>query len=262
MSLKERIEEKIQAHPQADDLEIAKMIYQDDHPGEEYPGKAPSVQHVGRTRRKMQAMAGPPEFEVEHVEEPVYLEPDEDEPPIEEPPFSEEFEPPEIEVPEVEPKDDIPGFTGDDTAFLLTFTFDRIADWTGWDGWRFTTDDQGRLTDPNERRFADLTQRMADKYLPDIMDQYFLEIMFCYTGVMLIGGRTIEYGRWKKEQRPGPRKPVESTVVELETPPEPEISDAEEPQATTNAEPEREPLRPGQLAHGEDQLKKRLRRQP
>jgi len=263
MSLKERIEEKIQQHPQADDLEIAKMVYHDDHPGEEYPSKAPSVQHVGRTRRKMKAMAGSPEFEVEHVEEPVYQEPDEDEgPPIEEPPFSETFEPPEIEAPEEEPNQYVPGPRGDEVAFMLVFTFDKLADWTGWEGWRFTTDDQGQLTDPNERRFAELTQQMADKYLPEILDQYMLEIMFCYAAVMLIGGRTIEYGRWRKAQQ-HPVKEVKSTatVVESEQPPDLEISPEEEAPATTNAESEREPLRPGELAYGEASNASRRREQ-
>jgi hypothetical protein len=42
---------------------------------------------------------------------------------------------------------------------------------------------------------------MADKYLPDLLRQYFLEVMFCYTAVMIVGSRTKEYLGWRKKQK-------------------------------------------------------------
>jgi len=263
MSLKERIEETIHRHPDTDDQDIAKMIWEEDHPGEAWENKGPSEQYVGRVRRKTQALAGPPEFEVEIPEEdellPDYEEGEEipEEPEI---PFQEEFEPPEIEYPEPEVEPPVEGPTVDEIQFLVVFTFDKLADWTRFDGWRFSTDAQGRLTDKNEKRFIKITSRMADKYLPEIFELYFLEVMFCYTAIMLIGGKAAAYRTWRKNQQPL----LESTIVETEQPEEAEIPEAEEQEPSTDAESEREPrpLLPGEKAHGEAGFMKRLRRQP
>lgn len=259
------IKETIEAHPVLDDKEIAHMVFDKRYPEEKYDGKDPSHAYVGKIRKRLAIMGKPPEFIIEtpdEREEPTeeyeIEPPDEGEEPVPEIPFEEAFEPPGLEedFDFVEPES-IEGFTLNDTEFLLCFTFDKFADWTGYEGWRFKTDDQGNLIDSSEKRFAGLTHRMMEKYMPDLLDQYFLEFMFCYTGIMLIGSKSKGYYNWRR--RNAPPKHVESSVVE-ETPPESdeasEIPIPEEEEKSSFVEP----LPPGAKAHGEEGFLKRLRR--
>lgn len=256
------IKETIEAHPAIDDdKEIAKMVFETRYPDEKYEGKDPSHAYVGKIRRRLAVMGEAPEFVIEPPEEPDYEEFEVEPPEEPEKPFQEEFEPP-LEPDFEPPPEFVEGFTQDDTEFILCFTFDKFADWSGYEGWRFKQDDQGKLIDRNEIRFAGLTHRMMEKYVPDMLDQYFMEFMFCYTGIMLIGEKTKGYVDWRQRNKPlmEDLKDVESTVVE-ETPPESteasEIPDAEDEKTPTDDEP----LPTGALAKGEDEFKKRIKRQ-
>ena len=257
------IKAMIQAYPEKEDRDIAELVFKKNHPDEPYEGKDPSFQYVGKLRKRFDVEAQPPEIFIEAPEIPeVEEELEEGEEP--EIPFEEEeFDYPEEITPEpAEPE--VEGFTHDDVTFLLVFTFDKFADWSGWEGWRFSTDAQGKLIDKNDRRFAGLTHRMAEKYLPDLLELYFLEFMFCYTAIMVIGGRTSGYLKWRKTRQPITKK-VDSTIIDKEQPEKPEIPEEEAAETPTEAESERESERPlpaGALAHGEEELKRRLRRQP
>lgn len=266
--LQAAIKETIEAHPVLDDKEIAHMVFHKRYPEETYTGKDPSHAYVGKIRKRLAIMGKPPEFIIEapdEREEPAEedeIEPSgEGEEPVPEIPFEEDFEPP-LEIDEDDPLieiDPVDGFTRNDTEFILCFTFDKFADWSGYDGWRFKQDDQGKLIDKNEIRFAGLTHRIMDKYMPEILDLYFLEFMFCYTGIMLLGSKAKGYYDWKKGKKPIIKKQVESTINE-DTPPETpeaiEIPDDEETETPTNVEP----LPPGAKAHGEGGFKDRLAR--
>lgn len=255
--LQRAIKEAIEKHPTLDDKEIAQIAFESRYPDEKYEGTNPTHAYVAQQRRRIEIAGEPPEFIVEPPEEPE-IEYEFEEPEEPEIPFAEEFEP-EIEEPypvEVEP---IEGFTRDDTDFVLCFTFDKIADWTGYDGWRFKTDEQGRLIDKNERRFAGLTHRMAEKYLPDILEQYFMEFMFCYTGIMLVGSKAKGYMDWRKRREPV-LKDVESTIIEK--PPSESREASEIPDTETEETPtEDESLPYGAKAKGEEEFTKRIRRQ-
>lgn len=264
--LQRAIKEAIEKHPTLDDKEIAQIAFQSRYPEEKYEGTDPTKEYVARQRKRIAQAGEPPEFIIEVPEE---LEEPEPESEIEEPeapekpeiPFPDDFEPPELEDPDLEEPeiefDPTEGFNLDDTEFLLCFTFDKFADWTGYEGWRFSTDTKGNLTDKNEIRFAGLTHRMMDKYMPDILDQYFLEFMFCYTGIMLIGSKAKGYRDYRKRKKPDPKN-VESTVIEkpLEEEPTEETPAEEIPIEET---PRELPL--GARAHGEEDMMKRLRRQ-
>ena len=207
----------------------------------------------------------PPEFIIEtpdEREEPTeeyeIEPPDEGEEHVPEIPFEEAFEPPEFEEPFIE-VESIEGFTLNDTEFLLCFTFDKFADWTGYEGWRFKTDDQGNLIDSSEKRFAGLTHRMMEKYMPDLLDQYFLEFMFCYTGIMLIGSKSKGYFNWRRRNKPD-RKHVDSSIVEEPTPESDEASEIPAPEEEETPTDD-VPLPPGAKTHGEDEFIKRMRRQ-
>jgi len=245
------IKETIEEHPILDDKEIARLVFDKRYPDEEYQGKDPSHTYVGKIRRRLEIIGKPPEFHVEEPEEPTdYGEYEIEEPEEPEIPFTDDFEPPEFEEP-VTPPEFTEGFTLDDTEFILCFTFDKFADWTGYEGWRFSTDAQGRLIDKNERRFAGLTHRMMEKYVPDLLEEYFMEFMFCYTGIMIVGSKTKGYLEWRKRNEPAIKK-VESTVVE--NPPEEVPADQE-------LEADEENLPPGALAKGEAGFLKRIKRQ-
>ena len=253
------IKETIEKHPALDDKEIALMVFNKRYPDDEYEGKDPSHTYVGKMRKRQAILGKPPEFIVEVPEEPeepeeYIIEEGETEAPVEpEIPFPDDFEIPDDVDEPLTPPEITDGFTLDDTEFLLCFTFDKIGDWTGYDGWRFSTDSTGRLTDPSEKRFAGLTHRMMEKYMPDILDEYFLEFMFCYTGIMLIGAKGKGYRDYKRGNKPiEDIKDVESTVVEK--PPEEESPD-EIPEA------EDEELPAGAKAKGESGFMKRLKRQ-
>jgi len=249
------IKETIEEHPVLDDKEIARLVFDKRYPDEEYEGKDPSHTYVGKIRRRLAIIGKPPEFSIEEPEEPIAYEIEEPEE-TEEPeiPFAEEFEPHEYEEPIITPES-VEGFTLDDTEFILCFTFDKFADWTGYEGWRFKTDSTGRLIDKNERRFAGLTHRMMEKYVPDILDEYFMEFMFCYTGIMIIGSKTKGYLDWRRRNEPvlNDLKDVESTVIE-----KPEESEEVTEIPTPDDEEE---LPPGAKAKGETGFMKRIRRQ-
>lgn len=255
------IKEMIEAFPELDDKAIAAKVWSKNHPGEPYEGREPSFQYVGKMRKRLDIEGQPPEITVERPERPEI--PEEEE--IEEKetlPFEQAFEPPEEIMEEEEEPEPVEGFTPDDVDFLLIFTFDKFADWSGWEGWRFKTDSQGNLTDRGEIRFARLTHRMADKYLPDILETYFLEVMFCYTAIMIVGGKASGYMKWRKAQKPIAKK-VESTIIEKEQPTEPEIPEAEGSEPSTEAEPEKvTELPPGARAAGEAEFIRRVRRTP
>jgi len=43
---------------------------------------------------------------------------------------------------------------------------------------------------------------MMGKYMPEIMDEYFLEVMFCYTGIMIVGSKAAGYRDFRKRNEP------------------------------------------------------------
>jgi len=62
---------------------------------------------------------------------------------------------------------------------------------------------------------------MMGKYMPEIMDEYFLEVMFCYTGIMIVGSKAAGYRDFRKRNEPLLKKLDKNT--EPEPDPEPEL---------------------------------------
>jgi len=247
--LQASIKAAINEHPEYDDRQIAEIVWNLSNPEEEYSGSSPTPGYVGKLRKRFDIEAQPPTFFVspEDIPEPIDEEEEIEE---EEIPFEEAFTH-ELEFPEEDEKPEIEGLNVDDTQFLVTFTFDKFADWSGWEGWRFSTDSKGRLIDKNERRFIELTNKMAYKYLPDILGNYFLEVMFCYTGLMIVGSKAAGYMKYRKAQQPISKKAQEE---------QPQQPPAEAP-ASEIPETETPPTM-GEKALGEDRFTARLRRQP
>ena len=209
--LQQDINDAIEKNPSSDDRTIAQIVFLKNHPGEKWEGKDPSFQYVMKLRKRIAILSRPPEIKVEK-EKPVEIPeiPEEEK----EKPISEQFAPP---LEEVEEKPQVEGLEPEDVSFIVTFTFDKIAEWTNYQGWRL--DPKNR----NDQRFLDLTAKMIDKYSPQILSEYFLEFMFCYTAIMTIAPKVKGYMDQRKKKEPIIKEPEKTPEPEkiLETKEEP-----------------------------------------
>jgi len=265
--LQRAIKETIEAHPyESDDHQIAKLTFERLNPDEEYAGKNPSKTYIGKVRKKIKTAAEPPTFTIETPPEPV-IEPEPTDPgtdenleiPYEEaepseagdfiaiPSFDEEVEvpKPETEKDRLKKEAEIKANL-DDVGWLIQLPFEKMADFTGYEGWRL--DEKGK----EEKRFFRYSKAILDRYAPDLLYKYFLEVLFCATLAGIISTRYKGWREYKEAHQP--RKDINATIIreaEQEAP-EPEIIEPEAPAETPPS-----PVM-GELALGEDEMKRRL----
>jgi hypothetical protein len=241
--LQQAIEDAIKAHPELDDKAIAKVVWLQSHPTESYgKGCSPSHQYVGKIRGRLQFQSQAPEVNVEppeETEEPKLEEGEEEE----EQPFNPEAFPTPAEEPEEQGLPSGEGFTSEDGEFLIEFTFDKLAEVTGYPGWAL--DPQNK----SDKRFKALGSKILDKYVFPNLEKYALEVMFCYTGLMTVAPRIGGYRKFRETQ-----KPLVNKIEEQAPPPQEEepIQPKEDKPPST--------LQPGQKANGESELMRRLGR--
>lgn len=82
--------------------------------------------------------------------------------------------------------------TADEVKPLLEFLFDRVTDITDWDGWKLSPSETDKL--------APLTAKMLNKYLPTVMEKWFLELSFAIVVITIVGGRLVNYRKWRLQQ--------------------------------------------------------------
>ena len=183
--LQRQIYEVMRENPDMPDEMIAEIVFKKNHPDEEYKGKNPTAYYVGRLRKRFQFLSekvkGKPLIEVEKEE----VEEEEEE-------LGEE-EIGEEEVEEAEEEEYKPSLLSN-YKFIIQFTFDRIAQFTGWDGWRLDPND------PNDSKFIDLTAQIIDKYSPTVVEKWGLELIWGYTALMTLLPRIQQYRQWRKSR--------------------------------------------------------------
>jgi len=243
--LQQAIEDMIQAHPELDDKAIAKAVWLQNHPTEPYgKGCSPVHQYVGKVRGRLQLQSQAPEVNVEPPEETEEPKLEEGEEKEEEQPFNPEAFPTPAEEPD---ELGLPlageGFTAEDGEFLIEYTFDKIADVTGYPGWALDPQNKG------DKRFKALGSKILDKYVFPNLEKYALEFMFCYTGLMTVAPRIGAYRKFREAQKPLINKIEESAPLPLPQEEEPIQPEEDKPSST---------LQPGQKANGETELMRRL----
>ena len=166
------------------------LNYPDMNPKEIAEKVGCSKAYVYKIKRKLEQekeeQEEEPQFEVEEPETSITEETETEEwQTIEEPitPTTEEIEEVVEEV----------GFDETATRFLLTLTFDRIADLTEFEGFRLTRDELNQLTP--------ITTKILNKYVPKVIGEYSLELTFIYTVLMIVGGKIALYKRYKQKTK-------------------------------------------------------------
>ena len=66
------------------------------------------------------------------------------------------------------------------------------ADLTGWDG--------AELTEPEKKRLTPMARAIMLKYVPDLMQEYFVEIVFVLIVGEIVVGKYRAYGEFASEQ--------------------------------------------------------------
>jgi len=254
--LQQGIKDAIELHPNKPDEWIAQYVYEDMNPGqswEEAGRKSPTATYVAKRRRRHSKENQPPQIEVEMPEflfTPADEESDDEE--------QEEFDPlssldeAEGEEPQEDASQGKPvsasiqaamyDVSVDDVSTIIGLPFNKLAKYTGYDGWRLDP------ADPDDAKFIELSHRMGYKYLPDILERYGLEVMWSITALGFFGDRIVGYKKHRAEKQGS----IEEQLKK-EAPPEPEP----EPEAPAEPEPEKPKPKPGQLAAGEDEFTRR-----
>ena len=143
---------------------------------------------------KVQIKVAPPEpsepEEEEEIEEPAYQPFPKQEAWMHD--FDEEEQPEETEEPKPEemPLGDI--LTKENVEMLVSVPFRMWADFTGWDGAELTADEKKRLTP--------MARAIMLKYVPDIMQMYFVEIVFILIVGEIVVGKYRAYNEFASEQ--------------------------------------------------------------
>lgn len=102
-------------------------------------------------------------------------------------PESDEEEKPK---PEQVPLGDI--LTKENVEMLISVPFRMAADLTGWDGAELTADEKKRL--------VPMSRAIMLKYVPDIMQEYFVEIVFILVVGEIVVAKYRAYGEFASEQ--------------------------------------------------------------
>lgn len=177
--LQQEIRRAIDANPSLDDQQIADIVVKED-------GRHPTMLYVQRRRRILEREKQSPRIEVEG--EPP---PETEEGRIRE--EAEAFEPPLEQAPKPLPE----GAEDLDLAFMVEFTFDKLAEFTSWEGWRLDP-----KKNKSDEQFLIYCRLMIDKYAPNIMANYALELLFSYTAIMIVGGKVKGYQDYMKTKAP------------------------------------------------------------
>jgi len=240
--LQQNIKDAIQANPDSDDKEIARIVYSKNHPGEEYKkGSSPSPQYVAKIRGRISYESRAPEIEVtgEQIPEPPTTDA---EPEPEEPPYTpESYTLPTEETPTKTTEPSL--FEGEE---IVRVGFDGVAAFTNWSGWKLDP------KDATDKKFMQASARMMEKHAPGAISQFGDEIMFVVSAASSVGPRIRDYKKHLDSEKPiipplpspiptGP----ESKIPPTETP-------SPNPTETTKAIDE------GPRSIGDDQFKRRL----
>ena len=151
---------------------------------------------------KIQIKVAPPEPESEEEEEPEFDESSEDDWGFEEEPEPEEDEEPsEKPKPADMPLDQI--LTKENVEMIISVPFRMVADFTGWDGAELTADEKKRLTP--------MARAIMLKYLPDLMAQYFVEIVFILVVGEVVVSKYRAYNEFASEQESKKKAQEEAT---------------------------------------------------
>ena len=97
---------------------------------------------------------------------------------------------PEKPKPEEMPLGDI--LTKENVEMLISVPFRMAADLTGWDG--------AELTEPEKKRLTPMARAVMLKYVPDIMQEYFVEIVFVLIVGEIIVAKYRAYNEFASEQ--------------------------------------------------------------
>lgn len=232
--LQQNIEDAILENKEADDKEIARIVFSKMHPGEEYKkGCSPSEQYVAKRRGRISYESQAPEIEVtgDQIPEPPTIEAEtEAEIPFQIPPTEEK--PPETAEPSL--------FNGKQ---IVKVSFDGIAAFAGWEGWKLDPKDEV------DSQFIEASDRMITKYGPGFIEKWGDEVMFVISAGTTIGPRIRDYKKHLDEQKPKPEK-APGTVD-----PTPELNTTP---AETKIAPSDTPLDDGPRSVGDDAFKKRV----
>lgn len=217
--LKDHINKLLQEQPTLNDEEIAKKVFELVNPGQTYEGKYPTARYVEKLRKRSTFTETPTEIligdpkdtEIPEDDDLDDYEDDEDTEAIEKP---EDLPLEEIlgggEPGEAPPKPPIPkaegeafGYADIEIAYIMVGDF--LSGLTDWEGWRLKQDNEGHLIDPVDMRLCNMTIRMLDKYAPELLQKYFMEIMFGWGIIMVWGHRVNKFidhkKKLKKEQK-------------------------------------------------------------
>jgi len=248
--LQQAIKDAITLHPNKEDEWIAQYVYEEMNPGQSWEQdgkKSPTATYVTKRRRRQAAETQTPIIEVE-VPEFLF------EPP-EEPEEAEEFDPLSIldEVGEEDqPEKPVSAaitaaaydISVDDVSTIIGLPFNKLAKYTGYDGWRLDPED------PDDAKFIELSHRMGYKYLPDILAKYGLEVMWSITALGFFGDRIVGYRHYRAEK-------VGTIEEQLKQEPKPEPQPKPETPASEIPVKEAPQPKEGQLAQGEDEFTRR-----
>lgn len=189
------IKEALEQHPDEDDEQIARRVWSKNHPGEPYPNKEPSVVYVsGRRAVHSQEKPAAPSFNVE-LPTDFFNIPDEDDEPDEE---ADEFDPFNILSDEDTDEPTTPppllDVDSEDIEFLVQYPFIILGKTTGWAGWELDPRDKA------DAKFIKVSAKMAEKYAPDILARYGLEVMFTVSALGFGATRIKGYREYRESQ--------------------------------------------------------------
>lgn len=211
--LKDHINKLLQEQPTLNDEEIARKVYEAVNPGQTYEGKYPTARYVEKLRKRSTFNENPTEIIIGDPEETEIPDDDIDDD-EEDPEDTEDIEEPEDlplgeilgEEPGEAPTKPVTraegeefGFADIEVAYIMLGDF--LAGLTDWEAWRLKQDNEGHLIDPVDIRLCNMTIRMLDKYAPELLQKYFMEIMFGWGIVMVWGSRASKFIDYKKKQK-------------------------------------------------------------
>lgn len=142
-----------------------------------------------------------PEEESEEIEDEDFPEDElEDEPDSLAPPDDWDFdvdaedepEPDSEVVREISEMDLTEIISKENCAILIATPFRMASDWTGFEGWA--------LTDEEQKRISPMFRAILLKYLPTMLAEYFAEIIFAVVIIQIIGVKAKAYRDFSEEQ--------------------------------------------------------------
>jgi len=82
--------------------------------------------------------------------------------------------------------------TKENVEMLISVPFRMAADFTGWDG--------AELTEPEKKRLTPMARAIMLKHVPDIMQEYFIEIVFVLVCGEIVVAKYRAYNEFASEQ--------------------------------------------------------------